>query len=49
MGDRVTPVGSQGSHVMGGLALSNCLIVVDEDVTHVAEGSIVHVIEFKEQ
>ncbi len=49
VGDRVTPVGSQGSHVMGGLALSNCLIVVDEDVTHVAEGSIVHVIEFKEQ
>ena len=34
-GSVVTPVGGPGSHLMGGLAGSNALIVLAEDVTHV--------------
>jgi molybdopterin molybdotransferase len=34
----VTPVGGSGSHLLGGLAHSNALMVVPEDVTAVAEG-----------
>jgi molybdopterin molybdotransferase len=41
----VTPVGGQGSHVVGGLALANCLIVIDEGVSAVAAGDSVRVIE----
>lgn len=32
-------VGEQGSHVLGGLALADCLVVVPEDVTRVEAGS----------
>jgi molybdopterin molybdotransferase len=39
----VTPVGGQGSHLVGDLAHSNSLIVVAEDVTQVADGSAVDV------
>jgi molybdopterin molybdotransferase len=34
----VTPVGGQGSHLVGDLAHANSLIVVPEDVTKVADG-----------
>ena len=35
----VEPTGSgQGSHVMGGLAASDALIVIPEDVTHIVAG-----------
>ena len=37
----VEPVGSQGSHVLGGLAQANCLAVVPEDVTEVRAGDLV--------
>ncbi|HVD26939.1 MAG TPA: gephyrin-like molybdotransferase Glp, partial [Mycobacteriales bacterium] len=39
----VRPVGGAGSHLVGGLAHSNCLIVVPEDVTEVPDGSAVEV------
>lgn len=41
----VTPVGGQGSHVVGGLAQANCLIVIDEGVSGVSAGGSVRVIE----
>ena len=37
-------VGSQGSHVLGGLALANCLAVVPEEVTEVHEGDLLRCI-----
>jgi molybdopterin molybdotransferase len=40
----VTPVGSPASHMLGGLAGSNCLLVVPEDVTSLAEGDEVEVL-----
>ena len=43
-GATVTPVGGPGSHLLGGLARSNCLIVVPEDVALVEEGSTVDVL-----
>jgi molybdopterin molybdotransferase len=44
----VTPVGSgQGSHVMGGLAVADALIVVPEDVTSIAAGEKVTVLDLR--
>jgi molybdopterin molybdotransferase len=43
-GSVVTPVGGPGSHLMGGLAESNALIVLAEDVTTVAPDSDVPVL-----
>jgi len=40
-GPFVTPVGGHGSHLIGGLSRSNCLIVVPEATTEVAEGGMV--------
>ena len=37
-GATATPVGGHGSHLIGSLAQSNCLIVVPEDVTEVPAG-----------
>ena len=37
-GAQVRPVGGHGSHLIGGLAQSNCLIVVAETTTSVAAG-----------
>jgi molybdopterin molybdotransferase len=42
-GARVRPVGGQGSHLLGGLASANALIVVPEDTTVVEEGDAVEV------
>jgi len=42
-GSVVTPVGGPGSHLMGGLAQANALIVLAEDVTSVAADSDVPV------
>jgi molybdopterin molybdotransferase len=39
----VTPVGGQGSHLLGGLAQSNALLVVPDDVGRVNEGEPVAV------
>ena len=39
----VTPVGGPGSHLMGGLAQANALIVLAEDVTSVPADSDVPV------
>jgi molybdopterin molybdotransferase len=39
----VTPVGGQGSHLVGDLAHANALIVVPEDVTAVPDGAAVDV------
>ena len=39
----VTPIGGQGSHLVGDLAHSNSLIVVPEDVTRVPDGAGVDV------
>jgi molybdopterin molybdotransferase len=41
----VSPVGGQGSHVVGGLAQSDTLIVVPPDVTRVEVGDVVSVID----
>src|SRR5260370_39427818 len=43
-GRTVRPVGGAGSHLVGDLALANCLIVVPEDGTHVIDGDDVEVI-----
>jgi molybdopterin molybdotransferase len=44
----VVPTGSgQGSHVMGGLAAAEAIIVVPEHVTHVAAGHAVTVIDLR--
>ena len=42
-GSVVTPVGGHGSHLVGNLARSNALIVIDPDVTEVAAGETVPV------
>jgi molybdopterin molybdotransferase len=39
----VTPVGGHGSHLLGGLAAANALIVVPEEVTEVSAGEQVEV------
>ena len=45
---RVEPVGGgQGSHVIGGLAQSDCLIVIPEGVAHVNAGDKVDVIDLR--
>jgi len=41
----VRPVGGQASHVMGGLAMANALVVVPPDVTRVEAGDVVSVID----
>ena len=43
-GATVTPVGGAGSHLLGGLAHSNALVVIGEDVTAVAAGDTVSVL-----
>ncbi|MER7211279.1 gephyrin-like molybdotransferase Glp [Streptosporangium sp. NPDC000239] len=43
-GGSVTPVTRQGSHQLAALATANALIVIDEDVTAVPEGTEVEVI-----
>ena len=43
-GVTVTPVGGPGSHLLGGLAHSNALVVLAEDVTAVASGETVPVL-----
>ncbi|WP_441250635.1 molybdotransferase-like divisome protein Glp [Kitasatospora sp. McL0602] len=40
----VTPIGGEGSHLVGALAKANCLIVVPEDETDVAADSTVDVV-----
>ena len=40
----VRPVGGTGSHLMGGLAQANCLIVVPEEQTRVEPGELVSVV-----
>ncbi len=45
---RVEPVGGgQGSHVIGGLAQANCLIVIPEGVAHVNAGDSVDVVDLR--
>jgi molybdopterin molybdotransferase len=46
----VVPTGSgQGSHVMGGLAAAEAIIVIPEHVTHVAAGHPVRVIDLRQR
>ena len=40
----VEPVGGAASHLLAGLSRSNCLIVIDEEVTEVSEGELVTVV-----
>lgn len=45
---RVQPVGGgQGSHVIGGLAQADCLIVIPEGVAHVNAGDTVDVVDLR--
>lgn len=44
---RVAPVGEQGSHFLGGLALSNCLIVIPVGVSELAAGDMVEVLDLR--
>lgn len=47
--ERVEPVGGgQGSHVIGGLAQSDCLIVIPEGVGHVNAGDRVDVVDLRQ-
>lgn len=44
----VTPVGGgQGSHIVGGLAASDCLIVIPEGVASVPAGGLVEVVDLR--
>jgi molybdopterin molybdotransferase len=43
-GSSVSPVGGPGSHLLGDLADSNCLIVVPEETIEVGAGSTVDVL-----
>ncbi len=48
VGGGVAPVGTgQGSHVLGGLAVADALIVVPEDVTEVRAGDTVSVLDLR--
>ena len=40
----VEPVGGAASHLLASLSRSNCLIVIDEEVTEVSEGDQVTVV-----
>ena len=40
----MTPVGAQGSHLIGDLSAANALMVVREDQTWLAEGTSVPVL-----
>ncbi|MDN4171605.1 molybdopterin molybdotransferase MoeA [Nocardioides sp. SOB77] len=46
---QVAPVGGPGSHLIGDLAASDCLIVVPEDVTALAAGDPVSVVRLDEE
>jgi molybdopterin molybdotransferase len=48
-GPTVTPVGGAGSHLVGGLADANALVVVPEDTTSVAAGEQVQVLVLDEE
>ena len=48
-GPTVAPVGGAGSHLIGGLADSNALIVVPEDTTSVPAGEMVQVLALDEE
>jgi len=41
----VRPIGGQASHIMGGLAGANALVVVPPEVTRVEAGDVVTVID----
>ena len=43
----VRPVGGQGSHVVGGLAMADALIVVPADVARVEDGDVVTVLDLQ--
>jgi molybdopterin molybdotransferase len=43
-GSTVSPVGGHGSHLIGDLASSNCLLVIGEDTTAVEAGALVDVL-----
>ncbi|QZY29587.1 molybdotransferase-like divisome protein Glp [Nocardioides coralli] len=47
-GPTVTPVGGPGSHLVGGLADANALVIVPEDVTSVSAGEQVQVLVLDE-
>jgi molybdopterin molybdotransferase len=42
---RVRPVGGQGSHVVGGLAMADALVVLPPDVTRAEAGDVVDVLD----
>ncbi len=48
-GPTVSPVGGPGSHLIGGLADSNALIVVPEDTTSLPAGEMVQVLALDEE
>ena len=48
-GPTVSPVGGAGSHLIGGLADSNALIVVPEDTTSLPAGEMVQVLALDEE
>jgi molybdopterin molybdotransferase len=45
----VAPVGGPGSHLVGDLAMANCLIVVPEDVTSLEQGAEVAILMLDEE
>ncbi|WKN49228.1 gephyrin-like molybdotransferase Glp [Nocardioides sp. Arc9.136] len=48
-GLQVAPVGGPGSHLIGDLAASDCLVVVPEDVTSLAPGDTVSVVRLDQE
>jgi molybdopterin molybdotransferase len=48
-GPTVSPVGGAGSHLVGGLADSNALVVVPEDTTRLEAGEMVQVLALDEE
>ncbi len=43
----VTPVGAQGSHILGGLARANALAVIAPHITHVSPGDVLPVMDLR--
>lgn len=42
-----TPVGAQGSHILGGLSRANGLAVIPPEVTHIVPGDVVSVMDLR--
>ena len=45
--ETASPIGAQGSHILGGLAQAECLLIVPADVEQVHEGDTLAFIDLR--